>query len=124
MTASCTVNRLYPEIASVGLFSITWGDSTNSHYEKHNPVGTDKAFKYTVTMTKILKSSDNGTTIQCDLHPEIGTAVYQKETVIVNCKSYNTVFFFCMYYKSLWLLCLRKSSRAVKFFTDPDVMFH
>ena len=91
VTASCTVNRLYPEIASVGSFSITWGENTNSSYEKHDPVGADKTFKYTVTMTKMLKSSDNGTTIRCDLQPEIGTAVYQNKTVIVNCKSYNTL---------------------------------
>ena len=45
VTVSCTVNRLYPEIASVGSFTITWGDNTNSMYTKH-PVGADKAFKY------------------------------------------------------------------------------
>ena len=83
---SCTVNRLYPEIASGGSFSITWGENTNSRYEKHDPVGADKAFKYTVTMTKTLNSSDNGTIVECDLQPEIGTAVHQERTVIVNCK--------------------------------------
>ena len=86
MTASCTVNRLYPEIASVGSFDITWGDNTNSSYEKHDPVGADKAFKYTVTITKTLNSSDNGTTIQCDLQPEIGTAVHREKSVMVRCK--------------------------------------
>ena len=86
VTVSCTVNRLYPEIASVGSFDTTWGDNTNSSYEKHDPVGADKAFKYTVTMTKTLNSSDNGTTIQCDLQPEIGTSVQQKKTVTVKCK--------------------------------------
>ena len=86
VTASCTVNRLYPEIASVGSFSMTWGENTNSSYEKHDPVGTDKAFKYTVTMTKKLKSTDDGTTIECNLQPEIGTAAHKKETAIVKCK--------------------------------------
>ena len=86
VTASCTVNRLYPEITSVGSFSITWGENTNSNYKKHDPVSADKAFKYTVTMTKTLNSSDNGTTIQCDLQPEIGTSVQQKKTVTVKCK--------------------------------------
>ena len=89
VTASCTVNRLYPEIASVGSFSITWGENTNSNYKKHDPVGADKSFKYTVTMTKTLNSSDNGTTIRCDLKPEIGTAVHQRKIIIVKCKSYN-----------------------------------
>ena len=89
VTASCTVNRLYPEIASVGSFSITWGQNTNSNYKKHDPVGTDKAFKYTVTMTKTLNRSDNGTTIQCDLQPEIGTAVHQERTIEVRSRKFG-----------------------------------
>ena len=93
MTASCTVNRLYPEIASAGSFDITWGDNTNSSYEKHDPVGADKAFKYTVTITKTLNSSDNGTTIQCDLQPEIGTAAYQRKTVLVKRNTFNTAIY-------------------------------
>ena len=86
MTASCTVDRVYPEIASVGWFNITWGENTNDTYKKHDPVGADKAFKYTVTITKTLNSSDNGTTINCDLKPEIGTAVYQMKAINVYCK--------------------------------------
>ena len=102
VTASCTVNRLYPEIASVGSFSITWGDDANTT-KKHDPVGADKAFKYTVTITKTLKSLDDGTMVECDLQPEIGTAVHQERTVILKCKYKVPHQVTCLI---KWMLCI------------------
>ena len=85
VTVSCTVNRLYPKITSVGSFTITWGDDANTTKE-YDSIGTDKAFKYAVTITKTLNITDDGTTVECDLQPEIGTAVHLEKTVIVQCK--------------------------------------
>ena len=83
VTATCTVDRVYPALPAGFGFHLTWGGTTQLGGKSAN---ADGSWKYSTQIMKTLTKADDKSTVSCTISPELGNVTSKVMEVNFVCK--------------------------------------